>query len=401
MHAWAGRRGRHCFTFKIRIAKLGRSATYGTTMNLRLLALPALLAGLTLPLATPLAAGAATTAPQAPLTMPDMPLHDPFVIADKASRTYYLYATNVPAASGQCGVGVMLYTSRDLKHWTKPAVVFTLPADSWAKGGAWAPEVHAWRGKYYLFTTLHNESAPIAAPSASGWPAYRRGTVMAVADRPEGPFTLVNDGEPVAPADLMTLDGTLHVDRDGKPWYVYAHEWIQAADGTIEAIPLTQELKPAGAPVLLFKASSGPWTNGQRPTAPDGTPAKADVHVTDGPQLSYSKDGSLLMLWSSYDSNGYVQSVARSASGKVAGPWQQLDPVIRRDSGHGMLFDSFDQRRMLIVHRPFKNARGKLYEVRDTGGKVEILNQRVDLDGDHVMAASPPPARDKCGRGSE
>jgi len=337
------------------------------------------------------AASSAAASP-APLAMPDMPLHDPFIVADRASRTYYLYTSNVPAMSGQCGIGIMAYTSHDLKSWSAPKMVFSLPKTGWAKGGAWAPEVHAWRGKYYLFTTLHNEAAPIAAASGSGWPAYRRGTVMAVADRPEGPFTLAGGGEPVAPANLMTLDGTLHVDKDGKPWYVYAHEWIQAGDGTIEALPLTQDLKPAGPPALLFKASSAPWARGQRPVAPDGTPAKADVYVTDGPQLYPSSDGSLLMLWSSYDSKGYVQSVARSPSGKLAGPWEQLEPIVRRDSGHGMLFDTFDGKRMLVVHRPFKNARGKLYEVLDTGGKLEILNQRVDLDGDHVMAPSPPPA---------
>ena len=38
----------------------------------------------------------------------------------------------------------------------------------------------------------------------------------------------------------MTLDGTLYVDRAGKPWMVYAHEWIQKVDGTMEAIPLTR-----------------------------------------------------------------------------------------------------------------------------------------------------------------
>lgn len=331
------------------------------------------------------------------LAMPDMPLHDPFVVADQASRTYYLYTSNVPSMSGECGVGIMAYTSRDLKTWAAPEVVFRLPQGSWANGGAWAPEVHAWRGKYYLFTTLHNEKAALAAPSASGWPAYRRGTVMAVADRPEGPFTVANGGEPVAPADLMTLDGTLYVDRAGKPSYVYAHEWIQAGDGTIEALPLTRDLKPAGPPKLLFKASSAPWSNGERPVAPDGTPAKAHVYVTDGPQLYPSKDGSLLMLWSSYDRHGYVQSVARSASGELAGPWEQLEPIVRRDSGHGMLFDTFDGKRMLVVHRPFKNARGKLYEVRDAGGRLEILNQRVDLDGDHTMPPSPPPERDHCG----
>lgn len=330
------------------------------------------------------------------LQLPAMHLHDPFIVADKSSQTYYLYTSNVPAMSGECGVGIMAYTSADLRHWNRPRVVYRLPQGGWANDGAWAPEVHAWQGKYYLFTTLYNERLAIDQPSASGWKNFRRGTVMAVADSPQGPFVPVNDGQPVVSADLMTLDGTLHVDQAGKPWYVYAHEWVQTADGTIEAVPLTDQLKPAGPPVLLFKASAAPWASGQFPVAADGTRAKARVYVTDGPQLYPSTDGSLLMLWSSYDENGYVQSVARSASGDVRGPWIQQEPILKRDSGHGMLFDTFDGKRMLVVHRPFKNARGKLYEIRDAGGRLEIVNQRVDLDGDHLMGRAEPAPKLAC-----
>ena len=46
------------------------------------------------------------------------------------------------------------------------------------------------------------------------------------------------------------------------------------------------------------------------------------------------------------------------------------------------MFETFDGVTMLVVHRPFDNARGKLYEVRDTGKTFEILRQRTDLDGD-------------------
>ena len=230
------------------------------------------------------------SAPQAEATLqlPAMHLHDPFIVADQASRTYYLYTSNVPGMSGECGVGVMAYTSTDLKHWRKPTVVFRLPQRGWANDGAWAPEVHAWQGKYYLLTTMYNEKLALDQPSASGWKAFRRGTIMAVSDSPRGPFVPLNHGEPVVSSDLMTLDGTLHIDRAGKPWYVYAHEWVQTADGTIEAMPLTSALKSAGAPVLLFKASEADWSNGQKPVDPDGKPAKAPVYVTDGPQLYLS-----------------------------------------------------------------------------------------------------------------
>ena len=42
---------------------------------------------------------------------------------------------------------------------------------------------------------------------------------------------------------------------------------------------------------------------------------------------------------------------------------------------------------MLIVHRPFRNARGKIYEVEDEGDHLKILRERLDLDGDSSQLA--------------
>jgi hypothetical protein len=35
----------------------------------------------------------------------------------------------------------------------------------------------------------------------------------------------------------------------------------------------------------------------------------------------------------------------------------------------------------MILHRPFENARGKLYEMRLDGHELEIVRRRGDLDG--------------------
>jgi len=323
-------------------------------------------------------AGQPFTPPKEPMALPDMPLHDPFVLADRETLTYYLYTGSNARLTGVRGVGTMVYTSKDLKNWTAPKMVFSMPEGIWANAGGWAPEVHRWRGRYWLFVTLHNDTMKL--PKNSSIDVYRRGTVLAVADRPEGPFKLVRNGEPIVPADHMTLDGTLYVDEAGKPWCVYAHEWLQTVDGTLEAVPLDDELKAIGAPTVLFHASQAKWV-GQPQNAPkleDGVRA----YVTDGPQLYRMKSGALVTLWSSYDDKGYVESQAVSKSGKITGPWEQLPPLLYQDSGHGMIFDTFEGARMLIVHRPFRNARGKLYEVRDAGDRFEIVRQRTDLDGD-------------------
>jgi beta-xylosidase len=342
--------------------------------------LAAVLAALTAALAacTP----APTPAPPAPaqaeaaLRLPDMPLHDPFIVADPSTRTYHLFTSNEARMTGVEGVGVMAYTSRDLKHWTRPKLVFRMPPGIWANAGGWAPEVHSWNGRWRLFVTLHNEAAPL--PGEPG--LYRRGTILAASDRLEGPFEVVRQGEPIVPADRMTLDATLYVDRNGRPWTVFANEWIQRIDGTIEAMPLDDQLRAAGAPKVLFRASDAPWAAGQAQSA--GPRQGRTVFVTDGPQLHRTRTGELIMLWSSWGRDGYVQSQARSASGEIDGPWIQLEPLVGRDSGHGMLFRTFDGRLMMVLHRPFRNARGKLYEMRDAEDRFEIVRQRTDLDGD-------------------
>ncbi|WP_267378817.1 MULTISPECIES: glycoside hydrolase family 43 protein [unclassified Sphingomonas] len=312
--------------------------------------------------------------PVAPiLRWPDMPLHDPWIVADRAGRTYHLFTRNEPAMTGDARLGIMAYTSRDLKRWTRPRVVFALPPGTWANDGAWAPEVHRWRGRWYLFATFHNDAAPL--PATGTRHPVRRSTILAVADTLDGPFRLAHGGEPIVSAARMTLDGTLYVDPVGKPWLVYAHEWVQTGDGAIEAMPLTDALTAAGTPHTLFHASDAPWADGK--PQPEGD----TIYVTDGPELYRTRTGTLLMLWSSYDKTGYVQGLARSRSGTIDGPWEQLPPLVRADSGHGMLFRRFDGRLMMVLHRPFRNARGRIYAMRDLGDRIAIVR---DLTG------SPP-----------
>jgi len=321
--------------------------------------------------------------PAAGLHMPEIPLHDPCILPEASTHTYYLY-TSAPASLNASGhPGTFVYRSQDLVSWEGPFVVFEVPEDSWASSleMPWAPEVHAYQGKYYLFTTLHNRDRKLPTPTPA-LPNSMRSTMIAVADSPMGPFRLLKKESPVAPAEFMTLDGTLYVDPAGKPWMVYAHEWLQKVDGTIEALPLRQDLsEAAGAPVHLFKASDAPWLNAQR--IPDARPSQ---YVTDGPQLFRSKTGALLMLWSSYERNTfgrdvYVETLARSRSGELKGPWEQLHILVANDSGHGMLFRTFEGQLMLVVHQPFLKARGKFYEMEDLGDDLSVVRYREDLSG--------------------
>lgn len=326
----------------------------------------------------PLAGPAQTQTQTALLTLPNMPLHDPWLLANPADHTYYLYTSNIPALSGSPGAGTMAYRSTDLQHWQAPVIVFSTSTMHWAQAGAWAPEVHPWHGRFVLFTTVFDESKPLAPGKNASRPNYRRGTLTAIADTPLGPFTPLNPDAPVPPPNFMTLDGTLYTDPTGQPFMVYAHEWLQKNDGTIEAVPLSPDLaRASGPPLLLFRGSDAPFLAGTLQPS-----AEAQVYVTDGPELFRTHTDQLLMLWSTYTTHDqYVETVARSRSGTLAGPWEQLPPLLTDDSGHGMLFRTFSGQLMLILHHPFQNARARLFDITDAGDHLDLGPERTDLDG--------------------
>ncbi|WP_432562243.1 glycoside hydrolase family 43 protein [Kineococcus sp. SYSU DK003] len=315
-------------------------------------------------------------------TLAEFPAHDPFVLPVAHDGTYRLYS----AAHGE-HPGVVVRTSTDLRNWSAPRPVFTVPADCWADPSAapWAPEVHLWRGRYHLFTTLH-QPADALPPVRQGGTTFvlgtddprwrlapaRRGTVVAVSDSPDGPFELLDPSGPVPPAEFMTLDGTLHVDRAGRPWMVYAHEWVQILDGTVEAVPLQDDLsRAAGPPVHLFRGSEASW---QRSVTP-GTASLAP-YVTDGPQLRRLPGGALAALWSSYRAGGaeYVQTWAISRTGELTGHWEQRGVLVGGDAGHGMLFETFEGRTVLVLHRGTgtQRVRAELHEVRLFPDEVQL-----------------------------
>ena len=180
---------------------------------------------------------------------------DPFIVADKNTKTYYLYRSSTTAE----GLGgVEAFRSSDLEKWYGPERVFTVPEDNALTGGVWAPEVHYNQGKWYLFATLNTDKT--WADKVEGWPSFTyRGTQIFRSDSPSGPFLPLGKNV-TTPKDYMALDGTLWVE-DGVPYMVFCHEWVQAGDGKVLAMPLSPDLKrAAGEPVLLFRASEAPMT---------------------------------------------------------------------------------------------------------------------------------------------
>ena len=304
----------------------------------------------------------------ATLPKAEIRVRDPFVLADKSSGTYFLYVQSKNRAGSDYS-GVEVYTSRDLENWTPPKPVLKLPK-SMNILMVWAPEVHYYNDKYYLFVTLtFRDKVASPPPVEKNWPPmYRRGTWIYRADSPLGPFEPLKNGS-ITPPEWMALDGTLAV-QDGKPYMIFCHEWVQIIDGTFDAIELKSDLSDSvGEPKTLFAASA----------APGGTPGNAGSHVSDGPFLYRSpKSGALWIIWSTFLPDGYAVIAARSESGRIEGPWNKQTPIYTKNGGHGMIFTSLDGRLLLALHQPNTPREERLatIELLDDGDSIRVKTEQ-------------------------
>ncbi|MDE6529005.1 MAG: glycoside hydrolase family 43 protein, partial [Muribaculaceae bacterium] len=263
--------------------------------------------------------------------------------------------------------GVQVFKSRDLKTWSEPVQVLEIPADNWATGTIWAPEMHEIDGRFYLFATV-NDSITWKAPQ-NGRKFEQRGTQIFVADSPMGPFEALGEKLPVTPMGQMCLDGTFYREN-GRNYMVYCHEWVEISDGTVEMIELDSELKAVSQPVRLFCGSAPAWSSGW-------LSGNDMCYVTDGVFLYKSpRSGNLYMIWSSMSGDNYALGVARSKTGLITGPWiQDPEPVFSRNGGHGMIFTDFNGDVKVALHHP-NNPEGaermRLFEIEEIGNTLRL-----------------------------
>jgi len=298
----------------------------------------------------------------------DVRMRDVCILADEKTKTYYaISSTMANNVEGGRRPALRVYTSKDLRVWEGPHLVFQTPANFWGDiniKAIWAPELIAYKDKYYVFATFDTDS--LFPEQWRNWlPRVKRGTQVLVGDSPLGPFKPFQNHSTL-PVDMMTLDGTLWIE-DGVPYMVYCHEWVQIKDGTVEMFRLKDDLsETVGDPIHLFDGSDAPW--GRKSP-------QWHCRVTDGPYPYRSKSGKLMMIWSSFGPAGYTVGVAVSTSGKLRGPWQQqTEPLYASDGGHGMIFKRFDGQLMMALHQPNKNPneRARLFELEDTGETLKI-----------------------------
>lgn len=255
----------------------------------------------------------------------DINIRDPFVLV-KDGR-YYLYGTRGHGFGMHTG-GFDVYVSEDLLHFSDPIECFNSGEYGLDREVNWAPEVHEYRGKYYMLATFTQENG-------------LRGTYSLVSDSPLGPFVPHSNGA-LTPTDWECLDGTLHVDEDGTPYLVFCHEHTQIIDGTVCYVRLNDTLDATvGEVTTLFSASACPYVD-----------RHASGHfVTDGPFLYRSKAGELFMIWSSFIKDNYAELLVKFKGGRLSENFEHLPPLLDSDGGHGMIF-SDEKNTYFTYHTP-------------------------------------------------
>ena len=83
-------------------------------------------------------------------------VRDPCIWVDREAGTYYLVTTS-DRVGPNGRPAVVAFTSKDLNRWSGPHVIFEIPEGFWAQKSIWAPELHRYRGKFYLLATFTSE----------------------------------------------------------------------------------------------------------------------------------------------------------------------------------------------------------------------------------------------------
>ena len=302
----------------------------------------------------------------------DLSMSDPFILADEATKTYYLTSS-----------GGRQYRSKDLVMWEGPYNVIDLSGTWCEKAGfAAAAEIHK-IGNYYYYAGTWSDHSEIIQQVPRRYNVPHNQTYLLRSESPEGPFVpfSITPGYDYQPYEWDCIDGTLY-EEDGHIYMIFVHEWTQLIDGTMDYIELSKDLTQTISewPVTMFRASEAPSCGEMNGLGEATFGMKMPGWVTDGPQMFRTQTGKLGMLWSTWGKERYLQEVCYSESGTIAGPWvQEPEPFLGNNSGHGMLFRTFEGELRYVVHHVEGNGPRKpqYWTVDDSGDKLKLGHQII------------------------
>jgi xylan 1,4-beta-xylosidase len=227
-----------------------------------------------------------------------LPFRDTHIVPDRGQ--FYAVGTSEPFWEG-ANPGVKLYVSDDLVNWTFVTLLIDaagLPDDVWYKDRFWAPELRRIGERYYLTFNCQNNSGSYAAAN----PRHFHAVGLAVADRIDGPYTVLTHDEPLT--SFASNDGSLYEDDDEKVYLFFNNGWtdihhIFVAELDVEKGALKEE------PVRLISQEPGTWDGG----------GIEGAHVVKHESVYY-------LFYSSW-TRGYAVGYATATD--IRGPWTKYE----------------------------------------------------------------------------
>lgn len=185
------------------------------------------------------------------------------------------------------------YSSTDMVNWTDHGTVASLKTFPWAgqDNGAWAAQVVARNGKFYLYATVF---------------APRNVIAVAVADQPTGPFADAL-GRPLVNGNGY-IDPTVFIDDDGQA-YLY---W---GNPNLWNVKLNKDMISTAGDIA--KDTSFAKVRGQ----PDA------FHYQEGP-WAYKRNGRYYMA---YASTCCPEGIGYAMSDTPSGPWEFKGYIMKPD----------------------------------------------------------------------
>ena len=173
----------------------------------------------------------------------------PMVVGD----TLYLYVGHDEAKRDEMFTmrEWLVYSTKDMKHWTDHGPIMNVADFKWAHKDAWASQAIARNGRYWFYAAVeHDETHPGKAIG------------VAVADTPTGPFKdakgsalITNEMTPKGTHSWEDIDPTVFTDDDGTTWIAWGNRQCYIAKLKPNMIELDGPITEITPPSF----EEGPW----------------------------------------------------------------------------------------------------------------------------------------------
>ncbi len=196
----------------------------------------------------------------------------------------------------------LLYSSADMVNWTFRGVPLSLSTFPWARqdDNAWAAQAVERNGKWYWYVCAEDTTV------------HLHGIGVAVADRPEGPYTDPLR-RPLVPGNWGFIDPSVFIDDDGSAYLFWGNNGAWYAPLAPDMVSLAGEVKEV--PGLNDPDAFGPLrekfdyqVNGM----------KMKTNYEEGPWV-FKRKGIYYMV---YAAGGVPEHMAYSTASNINGPWR-------------------------------------------------------------------------------